>query len=131
VKNGSSGFECDYCTKSSPDTPSVYVRSQPVCETLGATESCWQAVRGAFRRTVVLALSGVRFVASAALGSLLAPRAGGGIFAGLQSEMRPACHDQTQEHHAGAPAEPTHRPGRPRRYGRQRRLGFRVLRHTA
>jgi anti-anti-sigma factor len=70
VKNGTSGFECDHWMQSSPDTLLVYMRGQMVYETLGATERCWQAVRDAFRQSVVLDLSQVTYMASAALGSL-------------------------------------------------------------
>jgi anti-anti-sigma factor len=70
VKNVTFGFECDHWMQSSPDTLLVYIRGQMVNETLDATEGCWQAVRHAFRRSVVLDLSQVTYMASAALGSL-------------------------------------------------------------
>jgi anti-anti-sigma regulatory factor len=70
VKNGTSGFECDHWMQSSPDTLLVYMRGQMVYETLDATEGCWQAVRHAFRHSVLLDLSQVTYMASAALGSL-------------------------------------------------------------
>jgi anti-anti-sigma factor len=70
VKNGPSGFECDHWVEPSADTLRVYLRGQLVYETLAATESCWQAVRAAVKRFVVLDLSQVTFMGSAALGSL-------------------------------------------------------------
>jgi anti-anti-sigma factor len=70
VKNGTSGFECDHWMQSSPDTLLVYMRGQMIYETLDATEGCWQAVRHAFRHSVLLDLSQVTYMASAALGSL-------------------------------------------------------------
>jgi anti-anti-sigma factor len=70
VKNGTFGFECDYWMQSSPDTLLVYMRGQMVYEMLDATDGCWQAVRHAFRRSVLLDLSQVTYMASAALGSL-------------------------------------------------------------
>jgi anti-anti-sigma factor len=56
--------------ESSADTLRVYVSGQLTYETLDSTESCWQAVRAAFRREVVIDLSRVTFIGSAALGSL-------------------------------------------------------------
>jgi anti-anti-sigma factor len=70
VKNGTSGFEFGHWMQSSPDALLVYMRGQMVYETLDATEGCWQAVRHAFRRSVLLDLSQVTYMASAALGSL-------------------------------------------------------------
>jgi anti-anti-sigma factor len=60
--------------ESSADTLRVYLRGQLVYETLGSTERCWEAVRAAFKPSVVLDLSAVTFIASAALGSLLGLR---------------------------------------------------------
>ena len=70
MKNGTSGFEFDHWMQSSPDTLLVYMRGQMVYETLDATDGCWQAVRHAFRRSVLLDFSQVTYLASAALGSL-------------------------------------------------------------
>jgi anti-anti-sigma factor len=76
VKNGTSGFEFDHSRQSSPDALLVYMRGQMGYETLDATEGCWQAVRHAFRRSVLLDLSQVTYMASAALGSLCGLRRG-------------------------------------------------------
>jgi anti-anti-sigma factor len=70
VKDGTSRFEFDHWMQSSPDTLLVYMRGQLVYETLDATDGCWQAVRHAFRHSVLLDLSQVTYMASAALGSL-------------------------------------------------------------
>jgi hypothetical protein len=48
----------------------VYLRGQLVYETLAFTGSRWQAIRAGFKRFVVLDLSQVTLMGSAALGSL-------------------------------------------------------------
>ncbi len=63
-------FACSHWMESSADTLRVYLSGQLTYETLDSTASCWQAVRAAFRREVVIDLSGVTFIGSAALGSL-------------------------------------------------------------
>ncbi len=74
MKNSPSGVECDYWMESSADSLLVHLRGQLVYETLASTERCWEAVQAAFKPLVVLDLSEVTFMASAALGSLLALR---------------------------------------------------------
>jgi len=56
------------------DALTICLRGQLVYETLVPLQSCWEAVRGQPRPTVFLDLSGVTFLASGALGSLLALR---------------------------------------------------------
>jgi anti-anti-sigma factor len=74
VKSHCSRFEFDYGMESSADVLRVYLRGQLVYETLEATQSCWGAVRAGARPRVELDLSGVSFMASAALGSLISLR---------------------------------------------------------
>jgi hypothetical protein len=87
VKNGTSGFEFGHWMQSSPDALLVYMRGQMVYETLDATEGCWQAVRHAFRRSVLLDLSQVTYMASAALGSLCGLRDAGLSLRALPCEL--------------------------------------------
>jgi anti-anti-sigma factor len=56
------------------DALTIRLRGQLVYETLASLQSCWEAVRGQPRPTVFLDLSGVTFLASGPLGSLLALR---------------------------------------------------------
>ena len=50
----------------------VSLRGSLVYEALPSLQTCWEAVRGQPRPTVLLDLSGVTFLASGALGSLVA-----------------------------------------------------------
>ncbi len=74
MKTSTFGFECNHRLESSDDKLQVTLRGQLVYETLDSVELCWEAVRAEPRPSVVLDLSAVTFVASAALGSLLALR---------------------------------------------------------
>ena len=74
MKNGLSVFKCDYWTESNADTLRVYLRGQLVYETLDSIEACWEIVRAGPKPSVVIDLSGVDFVGSAAMGSLLGLR---------------------------------------------------------
>ncbi len=74
MKSCYSRFSFEYRMESSADELRVYLRGQLVYETLQATESCWGAVRAGAMPRVVLDLSEVSFMASAALGSLLSLR---------------------------------------------------------
>jgi anti-anti-sigma factor len=74
VKSAPAGFECDHSLESSDDQLQVTLSGQLVYETLDSIELCWEAVRSQPRPSVVLDLSAVTFIASAALGSLLALR---------------------------------------------------------
>ncbi len=74
MKSYSSIFEFNYRTESSAEVLWVHLRGQLVYETLKATEACWEAVRAAARPSVILDLSHVSFMGSAALGSLLSLR---------------------------------------------------------
>lgn len=56
----------------SGDILRVALRGSLVYETLGPLQSCWEAVRKQHRSTVVVDLSGVTFLASGPLGSLIA-----------------------------------------------------------
>jgi anti-anti-sigma factor len=74
VRNDPSAFKCDHRTESTADALRVYLRGQLVYETLDSIESCWEVVRAGPRPSVVLDLSEVDFMGSAALGSLLGLR---------------------------------------------------------
>ena len=69
MKKSPSSFQCHRWVEPSR-TLLIYLRGQLVYETHAFTESCWQAVRPGFERFVVLDLSQVTFIGSAALGSL-------------------------------------------------------------
>ena len=67
-----SGF--DHRIEWDEDALTVSLSGQLVYETLTSLQSCWEAVRGQPRPTVFLDLSGVTYLASGPLGSLLGLR---------------------------------------------------------
>lgn len=70
----SGDLEFDHRMEWSEESLLVCLRGQIVYETLIPFESCCQAIRAEPRRTVVLDLSELMYIASAALGSLLGLR---------------------------------------------------------